>query len=78
MKGAPTRDMVALSKDLSRFAAVALADEVVAAVRTRRLPYVKPRYMVHIRDLFIRLLVSAPRTALWHLGSMAKAAGSVS
>jgi hypothetical protein len=70
------RDMVTLSRDLRRFAAVALADEVVGALRTRRLPYVKPRYLAHIRDLFIRLLVSNPRTASWHLGSMAKAAGT--
>jgi hypothetical protein len=79
VKGAPAmRDTVALSKDLSRFAAVALADEVVGALRTRRLPCLKPRYLAHTRDLFIRLLVSTPRTARWHLDSMAKAAENTS
>jgi hypothetical protein len=51
-----------------------VADEVVGALITRRLPFVKPQYLAHIRDLFIRLLVSDPRTASCHLGSMAKAA----
>jgi hypothetical protein len=72
----PMRDLTKLSRDLRGFAAVALADEIVAALRTRRLPYVKPRYLAHPRDLFLHLLVSNPRAAGWHLRSMAKAAGS--
>jgi hypothetical protein len=68
------RDIVTLSRDLRQFAAVALADEIVGAFKTWRLPYVKPRYLVHPRDLFVRLLVSSPQAARWHLRSMAKAA----
>jgi hypothetical protein len=51
------RDLTAVTGELRRFAAVALADEIVAAFRTGRLPYVKPRYLAHPRDLFARLLL---------------------
>jgi hypothetical protein len=70
------RDLNTMSRDLQRFAAVALADEIVAAFTTRRLPYLKPRYLAHPRDLFSRLFLSHPRAASWHLRSMAKAANA--
>jgi hypothetical protein len=70
------RNLTGVSRDLRQFAAVALADEIVAAFKTWRLPYVRPRYLAHPRDLFVRLLVSSPRAARWHMRSMAKAAGT--
>jgi hypothetical protein len=72
------RDLATMCRDLDRFAAVALADEIVGAFRTCRLPYLKPRYLAHPRDLFIRLLLSNPRAAGWHLRAVARAAGAAS
>jgi hypothetical protein len=78
MRDSPMRDLASVSRDLRRFAGAAVADEIVAAFKTWRLPYLKPRYLAHPRDLFVRLLMPHPRTAGWHLRSIAEAAGGAS